>query len=243
MSSAQFDTIKDRGLRPALRPDQSIRLFPLDGPWAPLEELTYAAWWEPFCTWLLVSWILFWYCTAPGLLKYALIAFSWLVGWPLVEYGLHRFVFHAPVAWASRWGLPQWMQGCVNVGRLLAHTVHHAHPTDRRRIVTPFAMSAPIAIGVLAPFFLLLPEHLASSIVIGLILGYVQYDWTHYYLHCGTPPAQLPDWAPWKAWFQRLHKSHANHHYATFGPEQSFSVAHELPDKLFGTAHNSEGVK
>ena len=241
MSSAQFDVIKDQALRPALRSDESIRLFPEEGLWGKLEHYTYAEWWLPLCTWFPACAVIFWYTpeAAPGYwwLKYAAIALGWFMVWPLLEYLLHRFIFHAPVAWATRWGLPRWMQGSINVARLLLHTVHHAHPTDRRRIVTPLAMSLAITCPVLTPLSWALPRHVAMPMFIGIILGYVQYDWTHYSLHCGVAPADLPDWTPWKAWFQRLHKAHANHHHGTFGSRQSFGVAHETPDKLFGTSH------
>jgi hypothetical protein len=233
MSALDFDTIKDAAIRPALRPDQSIRLFPESGAWAPLEGLTYAPLWLPLATWL-PGCVVALSRLPPGPTTFVLIALGWLVLWPLIEYGLHRFLFHAPVAWASC--MPRPLQGCVNVVRLLAHTVHHAHPTDRRRIVTPLVMSALIGGLVFPPFFWLLPSDKALALAIGLVLGYVQYDWTHYYLHCGWPPADLPDWVPWKGWFCRLHKSHANHHYATLGARQSFGVAHETLDWLFGTA-------
>lgn len=233
MSSAQFDRIKDAVVKPSLNPGQSLRLFPRGFFWDIAEDNTYAAWWLPLVTWLPLA--LYFACIKfEQAWQSGIMLVSWLFLWPLIEYGLHRFLFHSPVAWTAR--LPHFVQGTWNVVRLLLHTVHHAHPTDRRRIVTPLIMSALLAVLVLGPLAATLPERVALPLALGLILGYVQYDLTHHALHAWH--SVLPLWMPNRVarWWAALHKAHANHHYATRGAQESFDVAHGCLDSLFGTA-------
>jgi hypothetical protein len=231
MSTEQFDRIKDAQIKPALGRMQSLRIFPLGQFWDVAEELTYAACWLPLVTWL--PFALYYAGMRFALTEYVLALVAWLFVWPVIEYALHRWFFHAPVLWARR--LPPYGQGVVNVVRFLSHTVHHAHPTDRKRIATPLIMSGLIAVGVLGPVFAFFPERYALGLGVGMILGYVQYDVTHYCLH--TYSNQMPGWVPRRVatWWARLHKAHANHHYGNQGLTQSFGVAHAWVDPLFGT--------
>jgi hypothetical protein len=58
-----------------------------------------------------------------------------LILWTLIEYGVHRFVFHFKPrnAWQERISF-------------LFHGVHHAQPMAKSRLVMPPAVSIPLAL-------------------------------------------------------------------------------------------------
>ena len=62
-----------------------------------------------------------------------LVAFALgVLSWSLLEYGFHRFVFHAS---------PRTSLGCA--AHFLLHGCHHKAPTDAKRLVFPPALAAP----------------------------------------------------------------------------------------------------
>src|SRR5262249_9561485 len=65
-----------------------------------------------------------------------LFVFGWLL-WSLMEYGLHRFIFHMG-AKTSKDRFRQFM----------AHGYHHEFPNDKMRLVAPPLMSWPLAVVV-----------------------------------------------------------------------------------------------
>lgn len=225
----KFDKAKDQLITPTFDEWQSLPLLP--PPLESLEFLTKAPVWMHLVTWIpavLFVWIKVIEKRTLG--TYCIAWFGFIVVWPLVEYMLHRFVFHSPVAWAKG-------NGAVNVIRLLMHTVHHAHPRDRMRIVTPLPMSILIGAVIAPPVFWLLKNNSdeAWALICGITLGYVFYDMVHYYLHFGTPEALPLYTEPFRSWLRALHKAHANHHYARDGMKESFGVSHMLWDEIFRT--------
>ncbi|XP_010287121.1 PREDICTED: fatty acid 2-hydroxylase, partial [Phaethon lepturus] len=107
--------------------------------------------------------------------------FIFLLGmflWSLLEYLIHRFVFHMKPP-ASNYYL-------ITLHFLL-HGQHHKSPFDSSRLVFP-----PVPASLVIGFFygvlrLLLPEVLGLSVFVGGLCGYVIYDMMHYYLHYGSP--------------------------------------------------------
>ncbi|XP_010156455.1 PREDICTED: fatty acid 2-hydroxylase, partial [Eurypyga helias] len=98
--------------------------------------------------------------------------------WSLLEYLIHRFVFHMKPP-ASNYYL-------ITLHFLL-HGQHHKGPSDSSRLVFP-----PVPASLVIGFFygvlrLLLPEVLGLSVFVGGLCGYVVYDMMHYYLHYGSP--------------------------------------------------------
>lgn len=236
MRSVDFDVIKDSMARRKLDPDISLRLLPESGWLSPFEPVTYAPWWLHLVTWI-PGCMAVWMWTLPHtLLTATLIVFGFVVVWPLLEYMMHRFIFHASVTWAA--SLPRTVQGCVNVVRLLSHTVHHAHPTDRKRIITPLPMSLAIA-GFVFPvvFFVVRNPMVARALSVGIVLGFVYYDYVHYDLHLGADLGTWPSWVPSfiKEHFRMLRRAHRNHHYATNGQQASFGVSEGFWDGVFHT--------
>ncbi|NXQ46967.1 FA2H hydroxylase, partial [Catharus fuscescens] len=174
--------------------DRPIRLFHSDF----LEFLSKTAWYVVFMVWtpvvLYLSWVSY-TSLAQGntrlfssfTTEYSIpvhkyyFPFIFLIGmilWSLLEYLIHRFVFHMKPP-ASNYYL-------ITLHFLL-HGQHHKSPFDSSRLVFP-----PVPASLVIGFFygvlrLLLPEVLGLSVFVGGLCGYVIYDMIHYYLHYGSP--------------------------------------------------------
>src|SRR5438093_4070407 len=91
--------------------------------------------------------------------------------WTLIEYLIHRYVFH--------------YEPKTRVGKRLhyvIHGVHHDYPNDARRLVMPPSISVPLAFLFYA-IFLLIFWRLTPAVFAGLVFGYVCYDMLHYATH------------------------------------------------------------
>jgi len=92
--------------------------------------------------------------------------------WTLVEYTLHRVVFH------HRPG--------GSLGRkihFLAHGIHHKDPWDRTRLVFPPLAGYAIALVLFNLIDLFLPLGEALATMGGLLIGYLCYDLGHFAWH------------------------------------------------------------
>ncbi|CAA3033795.1 dihydroceramide fatty acyl 2-hydroxylase FAH1-like [Olea europaea var. sylvestris] len=133
--------------------------------------------------------------------------------WTLLEYTLHRFLFH--IKTKSYWG---------NTIHYLIHGCHHKHPMDGLRLVFPPAATAILLVPVWNLIKFIAAPPTAPAIFGGGLLGYVMYDVTHYYLHHGQPTSEVP---------KRLKKYHLNHHFRI--QDKGFGITSSLWDKAFGT--------
>ena len=137
-----------------------------------------------------------------------------LLSWGLIEYALHRFVFHYDAQSES--------------GRKFVHAAHLSHHEDPRATDHLFAslrMSAPIAAGYwLLAWAATGSWRAASYVFMGLIAGYFCYEWLHFQAHHGRPRLRL---------FRYLKKYHLLHHHRT--PGLRFGVTSPLLDLAFGT--------
>ncbi|MHB0856383.1 MAG: sterol desaturase family protein [Anaerolineae bacterium] len=141
-----------------------------------------------------------------------------LLVWTLVEYLLHRFVFH----FAPRTPRQERIS-------FLIHGVHHAQPMVKSRLVMPPAVSIPLAVLFYALYWLVLavalgaPEWVAP-LFSGFAVGYVAYDMTHYNLHHAKHKS---------AYAKALRSHHMRHHAQQ--PVSRYGVSSMLWDKVFGT--------
>jgi sterol desaturase/sphingolipid hydroxylase (fatty acid hydroxylase superfamily) len=142
-----------------------------------------------------------------------LFAFGFLA-WTLIEYLLHRFVFHLLPEPTFESKLKQFM----------VHGYHHEFPNDRMRLVAPLLLSMPIGAVVAAAYFLLAGPHYWRMIYAGTVLGYITYDWVHYYTHHFRPTTRLGKF---------LRRYHMEHHYKD--SESHFGISSPLWDWVFGT--------
>ena len=127
----------------------------------------------------------------------------WLLGlflWTLVEYLLHRFLFHLD------YYLPD--HPVFLTLHFLLHGIHHYLPMDKYRLVMPPALFLILA----TPFYKLAHTvfwydwYVAVTVFSGGIFGYICYDCTHYWLHHRSLPGYV----------RELKKYHLAHHYQNF---------------------------
>jgi 4-hydroxysphinganine ceramide fatty acyl 2-hydroxylase len=147
-------------------------------------------------------------------------AMYWGLGlflWTLVEYILHRFLFHLDKF------LPD--NRVALTLHFLLHGIHHYLPMDKLRLVMPPTLFLALA----TPFWKLAHSifywnwSIATAVYCGGIFGYICYDLTHYFLHHKTLPAYWRD----------LKKYHLQHHFMDY--ENGFGVTSRFWDQIFGT--------
>ncbi len=132
--------------------------------------------------------------------------------WTLVEYIMHRFVFHyvpADKPWAMRL-------------HFIFHGVHHDYPSDAKRLVLPPSVSIPLATGFYLLFNAILPANDIWGFFPGFILGYLFYDISHYAIHHFNFKGNI-----WK----KIKQHHMLHHYQD--PDKGYGVSSPLWDKIF----------
>lgn len=188
-----------------------------------LEVFTKTAWWVIPLIWVPVTLMIFLYSILYQGMNLGNAIVCYLIGiflWSLLEYILHRFVFHID------YNLPD--NKYMLVLHYLLHGIHHAFPMDHNRLVFP----PTLAIGIMYTLFKiyqLLFDEFACPFFAGTMTGYIAYDLTHYFLHHVTPSSE---------YFKFLKKYHVMHHYKS--PELGFGVSQHFWDKVFGTMINPE---
>lgn len=151
-----------------------------------------------------------------------------IVLWTLLEYVLHRWVFHERV-----------------LGNRLSrdHLKHHA----KVDWFVPFrikALIATVVVGVLLALSTLLAgTEIALSLVAGVITGWMIYEWIHRRIHVAPPvgiewgkPGTLFSW--YGLWARRHHLSH---HFGN--AKLNHGVSTPIWDLVFGTYMSPETVQ
>lgn len=134
-----------------------------------------------------------------------------ILAWSLMEYVLHRFIFH-------------YVSENPKLQRIVykLHGIHHEYPRDRERLFMP-----PVPSLVVATFFFSLQYLIMGWNVLaffpGFLAGYLLYGSMHYAIHAFTPPSFL----------KALWRNHHLHHYKY--PEKGFGVSSVLWDHIFRT--------
>ncbi len=134
--------------------------------------------------------------------------------WGLIEYWLHRFVFHFDA---------QSEKGHNFVYAM--HLFHHANPKNTDDLFVSLRLSLPIALCYCSLAWALMRSWQAMVyLFIGLMAGYFSYEFLHYQAHHRTP--RLPV-------FRYLKMYHLLHHHQTSALR--FGVTSPVFDYLFGT--------
>lgn len=141
------------------------------------------------------------------------LVFAGILGWTLIEYILHRWVFHA---------VPKTPRGKFQ--SFMMHGYHHEFPSDRLRLVAPPALSWPIALVVVPTYYFLAGPVYWGALVAGTAIGYLAYDWIHYYTHHARPKTRLGRF---------LRRYHMEHHFKD--QNTHFGLSSPLWDLVFGT--------
>jgi 4-hydroxysphinganine ceramide fatty acyl 2-hydroxylase len=184
-----------------------------------LEPLTKTPWWIIPAMWLPPV-IYGTSIAAKGMRSPLTTASYWGLGvfiWTLVEYILHRFLFHLDNY------LPD--NRVAITMHFLLHGIHHYLPMDKLRLVMPPTLFLALA----SPFWKLAHTlffwdwNVATAVFCGGIFGYICYDLTHYFLHHKTLPA----------YWRQLKKYHLQHHFMDY--ENGFGVTSRFWDVIFGT--------
>ena len=145
------------------------------------------------------------------LLIVALFVFGWLI-WTLLEYVIHRFVFHyEPKSRAGK------------VLHFVVHGVHHDYPNDASRLVMPPAVSIPLAFFFYVLFALVFGRF-CPPIMAGLVSGYIFYDSLHYATHHFAMRRGAWSW---------LKRYHLRHHFQD--DHAGYGVSSPLWDYVFRT--------
>lgn len=134
--------------------------------------------------------------------------------WTLLEYGLHRAVFHhAPII----------------------RTLHKAHHDNETAMVgTPTWLSvAAHGLLILVPLWLAAGFAFASAASNGLMTGYLWYVCTHHALHHWHPSHT--------GYFYQLKRRHSMHHH--LDDSSNFGVTTGFWDLLYGTAKTVQKTK
>ena len=180
-----------------------------------LEKLTKTHISVPLIVFGVISTLLFVYGVSEGY-------YSWLIGaglfvaglmaFTLIEYIMHRFVFHLTPK------TPKQEKFAYTV-----HGVHHDYPKDKDRLAMPIPMSLTLSTGF---FFLykLIMGNLVFGFLPGFLIGYASYLGVHYMVHAFQPP---------KNFFKVLWVHHGIHHYKD--PGNAFGVSSPFWDYIFRT--------
>jgi sterol desaturase/sphingolipid hydroxylase (fatty acid hydroxylase superfamily) len=177
--------------------------------------------WQPPAVYLPVIGYLSWVGFAElhlGVLTFTAVMLVGIVAWSLMEYWLHRLVFH--------------YQAKTKLGKRmfwLLHGVHHDWPHDKMRLVFPPAVSIPLAFLFWWMLTEIFGEALRYPAMVGLSIGYLAYDMIHYYVHHFSPKNRVGKF---------LRRYHLAHHFKD--PEHGFGVSNPLWDYVFGTVPNDQ---
>jgi hypothetical protein len=135
-----------------------------------------------------------------------------LCSWTLLEYGLHRFVFHREIRTVS-------IRKIINS----SHMEHHLAPRDDELILVqpPYALAVS---ALLAIFIELISrnEFWTAGILSGVWAGFLYYEAVHYRVHI----------TPANGWLlSRQRRAHFYHHY--HDSNRRFGVTTPLWDYVF----------
>jgi sterol desaturase/sphingolipid hydroxylase (fatty acid hydroxylase superfamily) len=131
--------------------------------------------------------------------------------WTLLEYFLHRFIFHIDDYFPF-----------MKRFHYMVHGVHHENPRDRERLFMPPVGGAIIALTLFSFWYIFLGVK-TFAFMAGLSNGYLLYSYIHFSVH--TKPIYHP--------FRKLWKYHALHHFKY--SDKAYGVSSPLWDIIFGT--------
>jgi len=147
-----------------------------------------------------------------GILTGVALFFGGLLSFTLIEYIMHRFVFHL---------IPKTPKQEVFAYKV--HGVHHDYPKDKDRLAMPIPLSLTLSTGFYFLFKLFMGSFVFAFLP-GFLIGYASYLGVHYMVHAFQPP---------KNFFKVLWVHHGIHHYKD--PGNAFGVSSPFWDVIFRT--------
>lgn len=165
--------------------------------------------------------LLYWSIAHTRLSAWVTVAmfFTGMLAFTLVEYLVHRYLFHMTTynEWRKKF-------------QYTVHGVHHEFPKDKDRLAMPPLLSVTVATVLLLLLRLALGD-LTFAFLPGFLVGYAMYLSVHYMVHVYQPP---------KNFLKALWINHAVHHYKD--GEVVFGVSSPLWDYVFGTMREKKGA-
>uniref|UniRef100_A0A7E4VWM7 Fatty acid 2-hydroxylase n=1 Tax=Panagrellus redivivus TaxID=6233 RepID=A0A7E4VWM7_PANRE len=201
--------------------DGRLRLFTSDF----LERLTNTKWWAVPLIWLPL--VIFFgihgighmyhdYGFKLGLLISSVLFSLGTLAWTLLEYMLHREVFH--------WRPDPKSYTQITIHFAL-HGLHHKTPMDSERLVFPPTLAALIIGFFYSIYISIFPYPVFCLFAGGKLFGYICYDVIHFYLHHGRPRPTT------NLHFRKVY--HHNHHFKDF--DAGYGISTSLWDYVFDT--------
>ena len=138
---------------------------------------------------------------------------SGILLWTLIEYLLHRFVFH-----------PRLDSARIERMAHELHGKHHRDPRDPHKILASISMSLPISALIFGAVWLGTGDLFTSTgVICGVWAGFLYYESVHYRLHTSNASGLLGYQRSW----------HFHHHFVN--GSVCFGVTTPLWDAVFGT--------
>lgn len=134
------------------------------------------------------------------------------VFWTLVEYIIHRWVFH--------------IHPTTETGKkihFLVHGIHHDYPRDSTRLVMPLLVSVPLGTFFFFVFQAIMAPH-NWAFFAGFLVGYIAYDSIHYATHHWNMKS--------KTW-NFIKQYHMKHHFVD--EHTAYGVSNPMWDYVFNT--------
>ena len=150
-------------------------------------------------------------CTRTGVLEIAMLYVAGMFTWTLMEYILHRYVFHIDEYFPS-----------FKRFHYIVHGIHHEYPKDDERLFMPPVPGAIIAFLMFLFWYLFFGINV-FALMAGISNGYLLYSYLHYTIHT----------KPYGHLLHKLWSHHAKHHYKY--PDKAFGVSSPFWDIIFGT--------
>ncbi|WP_424493256.1 sterol desaturase family protein [Salinimicrobium sp. GXAS 041] len=141
-----------------------------------------------------------------------LLFFGGLLFFTLVEYLMHRYLYHLPATTPRKEKIAYTMHG-----------VHHDYPKDKSRLAMPPILSLTIATILFILYRAILGD-LVFGFLAGFLIGYAAYLAIHYSVHAFRVPHNF---------LKILWHHHSIHHYRE--PDRAFGVSSPLWDIIFRT--------
>ena len=188
-----------------------------------LERLTRTTFYFPVILFLLVGVATALYCYLSLKINVFIIVALFVAGlfaFTLVEYLIHRFVFHFNASTPGQ-----------ELLKYKIHGVHHHFPKDKDRLAMPPFMSLTLAVL----FFLLykwLFGNYGIALFSGFVSGYSVYLIIHYAVHRYRQPRNF---------LSILWKHHSLHHYRS--DNSALSVSNPMWDYIFGTMPDKKSIQ
>jgi len=136
--------------------------------------------------------------------------------WTLLEYGLHRFLFHIRFPIRNRV-----LHNIINS----SHLQHHATPRDPDIVLVKPLFGLVVSAVLFGILYLISRSLFASAgVMAGVWTGFLYYEAVHYRVHFSLSSSGL---------IARQRRAHFHHHFTN--NKQSFGVTSPLWDFVFGT--------